>query len=111
MIRRPPRSTLFPYTTLFRSQGVAVPGDDPDRQVGTGGREPGGDRGRPAVDRVHPVAVHVVGQPRGAADSRDDHDVLPWHLKLGQEGLEGGQDGVVTAAGTPADLLVRLEVF
>src|SRR5258707_7830368 len=26
MIRRPPRSTLFPYTTLFRSQGV-----DPER--------------------------------------------------------------------------------
>src|SRR3712207_7725916 len=22
MIRRPPRSTLFPYTTLFRSQGM-----------------------------------------------------------------------------------------
>src|SRR3989441_11499768 len=25
MIRRPPRSTLFPYTTLFRSQAVARP--------------------------------------------------------------------------------------
>src|SRR2546430_17139489 len=25
MIRRPPRSTLFPYTTLFRSQNDAVP--------------------------------------------------------------------------------------
>src|SRR2546422_3533892 len=25
MIRRPPRSTLFPYTTLFRSQGCAGP--------------------------------------------------------------------------------------
>src|SRR3712207_8452226 len=24
MIRRPPRSTLFPYTTLFRSEGKAV---------------------------------------------------------------------------------------
>src|SRR5258708_31889877 len=24
MIRRPPRSTLFPYTTLFRSHGIAV---------------------------------------------------------------------------------------
>src|SRR5256885_6672751 len=24
MIRRPPRSTLFPYTTLFRSQHVCV---------------------------------------------------------------------------------------
>src|SRR2546425_10740292 len=26
MIRRPPRSTLFPYTTLFRSLGVAPAG-------------------------------------------------------------------------------------
>src|SRR5256885_12912517 len=25
MIRRPPRSTLFPYTTLFRSRGSAEP--------------------------------------------------------------------------------------
>src|SRR3712207_8714218 len=25
MIRRPPRSTLFPYTTLFRSEEVARP--------------------------------------------------------------------------------------
>src|SRR3712207_7696554 len=24
MIRRPPRSTLFPYTTLFRSEGLTV---------------------------------------------------------------------------------------
>src|SRR3712207_6956333 len=24
MIRRPPRSTLFPYTTLFRSEGVVA---------------------------------------------------------------------------------------
>src|SRR5690242_20865597 len=24
MIRRPPRSTLFPYTTLFRSKGVPL---------------------------------------------------------------------------------------
>src|SRR3712207_7393889 len=24
MIRRPPRSTLFPYTTLFRSEGVPL---------------------------------------------------------------------------------------
>src|SRR6266446_4058304 len=31
MIRRPPRSTLFPYTTLFRSQGR---GEVPYRQIG-----------------------------------------------------------------------------
>src|SRR5256885_13308426 len=28
MIRRPPRSTLFPYTTLFRSLEVTCPGPE-----------------------------------------------------------------------------------
>src|SRR4051812_49896167 len=28
MIRRPPRSTLFPYTTLFRSPDLPPPSDD-----------------------------------------------------------------------------------
>ena len=42
---------------------VAVTGDHPYRQVGTGAGQAGGDRRRPAVDRVHPVAVHVVRQP------------------------------------------------
>src|SRR2546427_5024586 len=34
MIRRPPRSTLFPYTTLFRSQSqrLASPQGNPPRQ-------------------------------------------------------------------------------
>src|SRR5262245_65307361 len=31
MIRRPPRSTLFPYTTLFRSLGTADRVPDPHR--------------------------------------------------------------------------------
>src|SRR2546422_8526790 len=30
MIRRPPRSTLFPYTTLFRSLGADVTGIEVD---------------------------------------------------------------------------------
>src|SRR3989441_13248919 len=35
MIRRPPRSTLFPYTTLFRSQALfaSAPSLDPDRRM------------------------------------------------------------------------------
>src|SRR3712207_8757321 len=32
MIRRPPRSTLFPYTTLFRSQGVGERLADADEE-------------------------------------------------------------------------------
>src|SRR3712207_8340931 len=46
MIRRPPRSTLFPYTTLFRSDAEAPsvgrrrrrPGNGPGRATGGGGR-------------------------------------------------------------------------
>src|SRR2546425_8199711 len=34
MIRRPPRSTLFPYTTLFRSGRPAFQGDDCAHQIG-----------------------------------------------------------------------------
>src|SRR5436309_8979649 len=39
MIRPPPRSTLFPYTTLFRSPGARRQAAAPD--------DPAGDRGRP----------------------------------------------------------------
>src|SRR2546425_2710496 len=34
MIRRPPRSTLFPYTTLFRSLPAARLGDSSKLEVG-----------------------------------------------------------------------------
>src|SRR2546427_6905888 len=38
MIRRPPRSTLFPYTTLFRSAAAPIEITEPERPyVGRGG--------------------------------------------------------------------------
>src|SRR5256884_4935372 len=49
MIRRPPRSTLFPYTTLFRSPGVRA---HPRRVVS-----------RRPVARGDP-RVHLRGEPR-----------------------------------------------
>src|SRR5687768_17994703 len=49
MIRRPPRSTLFPYTTLFRSPGCKIEHDDgiieavdPDRKAAEYARSIGG---------------------------------------------------------------------
>src|SRR2546422_8500635 len=36
MIRRPPRSTLFPYTTLFRSNGRVERGTTPVSDSGRG---------------------------------------------------------------------------
>src|SRR3712207_7938486 len=55
MIRRPPRSTLFPYTTLFRSRLPPLRGVDGDRDELR--------QGRPRPDRL-------PGGPRGAADDR-----------------------------------------
>src|SRR2546429_1526788 len=54
MIRRPPRSTLFPYTTLFRSAGPTA------RLVGRL-RKPHGQRGEVAVIPLveNPGAVFV----------------------------------------------------
>src|SRR5205809_8093310 len=39
MIRRPPRSTLFPYTTLFRSQHLVLDRHDRPRRVRGGTRQ------------------------------------------------------------------------
>src|SRR3989442_11652714 len=61
MIRRPPRSTLFPYTTLFRSQSSGAPGDQEDRQVQAG-------RARPAVLHLEPV--EAGGLPGGRGGGR-----------------------------------------
>src|SRR3712207_8256050 len=52
MIRRPPRSTPFPYTTLFRSHAAQQDGVDLDR--GEPGPLGGGEAGE---DVVEPVAV------------------------------------------------------
>src|SRR3712207_7709918 len=48
MIRRPPRSTLFPYTTLFRSLPL---GGEGAHLAGRDGRGPQADRARDGVRR------------------------------------------------------------
>src|SRR3712207_7073046 len=60
MIRRPPRSTLFPYTTLFRSQparlGAAVDGvEHADRRAHRRARAPQG-----RADRVHRLRLPIA---------------------------------------------------
>src|SRR2546430_8168725 len=51
MIRRPPRSTLFPYTTLFRSHGREQRQLVHDRWLGGGLRERRGGAGHARGDR------------------------------------------------------------
>src|SRR2546429_6385283 len=58
MIRRPPRSTLFPYTTLFRSRHPAPPG--------TGANAPPG-----SVRRCTPRARSPRHHRNGAGESQN----------------------------------------
>src|SRR2546426_11690445 len=58
MIRRPPRSTLFPYTTLFRSHGVRV------TDGAAVARDPGGARGAESPRRSGSGRRTIVGLDR-----------------------------------------------
>src|SRR3712207_7079516 len=55
MIRRPPRSTLFPYTTLFRSVRRQEPHQRRQQQRGV-------QRGAAVVLREDPALVDPVGE-------------------------------------------------
>src|SRR5688572_31697770 len=66
MIRRPPRSTLFPYTTLFRSQpaggaaGRRRPGGAGGRRAGAGQPLPHPDRKSTRLNSSHSQISYAV---------------------------------------------------
>src|SRR5256885_8536117 len=61
MIRRPPRSTLFPYTTLFRSVRTVVANDDvPSAARGDEASRRGVDRKSTRLNSSHLVISYAV---------------------------------------------------
>src|SRR5260370_42052149 len=98
MIRRPPRSTLFPYTTLFRSPVVPAPVDEglgaarvipledrtaphrrePDQPCGGGGRE----RLIRARDQPQHVPPGLLARVRATPRSEEHTSELQSHLNL-----------------------------
>src|SRR5687768_18288327 len=64
MIRRPPRSTLFPYTTLFRSELVPDPLHPHPGAPGDPGRAPHLEADAPVLEPLEPVLGHVYRPPR-----------------------------------------------
>src|SRR5690242_21090194 len=92
MIRRPPRSTLFPYTTLFRSSASA----------------PGGYRspsmmGQTSVARDDRRAGSVVGQRSSAGEDRKSTRLNSSHMSISYavfclKKKNGDRPGFYTAA-------------
>src|SRR2546425_11626457 len=93
MIRRPPRSTLFPYTTLFRSaeepvgvdtpgdpavrlaaraQGLTVGADDEAHRLPLGERRVDRQRQRQGIVEHEPLCAARVVEPEAALAERHD---------------------------------------
>src|SRR5258708_25044397 len=83
MIRRPPRSTLFPYTTLFRSGGVrglllrALPADDgsDSKACLTGCTGPPADH---MGHLVHPVRHALLSLDRKSTRLNSSHQIISY---------------------------------
>src|SRR2546422_7937965 len=101
MIRRPPRSTLFPYTTLFRSEheeGPAVGDSEAHRSV-RGVEERGVQAGRSPEGPGRRPGVGVPGAAAGGMA-----ELEPRHRAGAAAGLldghpEGAVEGAVRAEG------------
>src|SRR5438093_5845877 len=97
MLRPPPRSTLFPYTTLFRSQEG---GEHGEREL------PVGERQRPEADED--VVEHGDDGRHTAAQVEPEPDVDRDPHKAGEHEVDGLQLEIAAHLGTdelhPPDL-------
>src|SRR5437762_11954199 len=89
MIRRPPRSTLFPYTTLFRSEDAKRIGER--RRVRR--RRTGGDDGERITDDVGEGEREDRGRSRGPGKlaALEAREVLADGVELVDGGAGGEQ--------------------
>src|SRR5437016_7216687 len=69
MIRRPPRSTLFPYTTLFRSDQSRPVAELRGQAQAAGGRhDPAGGAQDPPPEHQHELAVLQLRAGEGRSE-------------------------------------------
>src|SRR6202040_4182457 len=90
MIRRPPRSTLFPYTTLFRSNYTEqVESHNP--ALTASGLAVWGDRKSTRLNSSHPsisYAVFCLKKKRNSRPPRTTIFVIPYSVSS-REGMQG----------------------
>src|SRR2546429_8714834 len=97
MIRRPPRSTLFPYTTLFRSA---------ERRQGAGGQ-----RSAERVDKCTPLhasncaAIRGMTSPRSGRDDRRAFDPVELGELAREVGVPFGLDAALVGSTAPGGAL------
>src|SRR2546428_9861140 len=83
MIRRPPRSTLFPYTTLFRSITEELWQKLPGRRPGellvvAAWPEPRAGLVDPAADQQFPLVQETISSDRKSTRLNSSHDQISY---------------------------------
>src|SRR2546422_6891295 len=76
MIRRPPRSTLFPYTTLFRSRARRARA--PERRPSWRQRDVGAQRGLAAHDGPHGRPARLQRPDRKSTRLNSSHGYISY---------------------------------
>src|SRR2546422_11738521 len=117
MIRRPPRSTLFPYTTLFRSRALSVRNDAPaeasrpfdkDRDGFVLG-EGAGLLVLEELEHARSRSCHIYAELAGYGTAADAHHATAssadghartMSLALADAGVDADQDDILNAHGT-----------
>src|SRR3712207_8853603 len=86
MIRRPPRSTLFPYTTLFRSYAVRSADAEAGRTLKVVDEAPAGYPAQKEVGEGEAIKIFTGGGvPRGAGAAVMVEDTSGWSEELDRE--------------------------
>src|SRR6266850_1731966 len=107
MIRRPPRSTLFPYTTLFRSQeglDAVGEGDEADAVVVLDRRE-GQERANLRLDFALELPFGPELPRAGEVDQEDDGQLALLHVFLDVRVAHARGDVPVDAADVVTELV------
>src|SRR5256885_4658500 len=101
MIRRPPRSTLFPYTTLFRSRAETI---SEGLHAGLVGRRLRRLRRRRGRQRHHPCGMLETRETKGRSEEHTS-ELQSWLHLLCRLLLEKKK---IVARPTPRDLRSRV---
>jgi len=63
------------------------------------------------VDGMESKRIHVIRKAAGTTDAGDDHKIFPLDAEFRKTRMHRGENGVIAAAGAPADLLIGLKIF